>query len=116
MAAARKKSDGSVFIAITSGSAENAKTGESAVFVRGRTRVRQGHWLLKQVPDAFEAVEEHVHYDVEAATAAPGVKRGSSPAKKPAAAKKAEPKAAAAKGDEGKPEVEQATAAPGEKR
>lgn len=40
----------------------------------GVTRVRAGHQLLKGREDLFEPLK--VHYDVEAATAAPGETRG----------------------------------------
>lgn len=63
-----------IFVAIESGSCE--VKGETYVFVRGQTRIRAGHPLLKAVPDYFKPVEENVHYDVEAAVAAPGQKRG----------------------------------------
>lgn len=63
-----------VFVATESGSCE--VKGETFVFVRNVTRVRAGHPLLKAVPDYFRPVEERIHYDVEAATAAPGEKRG----------------------------------------
>jgi hypothetical protein len=81
-----------IFVATTSGASENKKTGESAVFVKGITRVREGHWLLKQVPYAFEPADEHVHYDIEQATAAPGEKRAAKPAK-PEPVEKPEPAA-----------------------
>lgn len=66
------KSD--VYIATQSGVAEI--DGETCVFVRGKTRVRAGHALLLAVPDYFEPAGEHVHYDVEDASAEPGKKRG----------------------------------------
>ena len=36
-------------------------------------RVREGHWLLEKFPHLFAPIR--VHYDVEAATAAPGETR-----------------------------------------
>lgn len=59
MPAAKKA--GAVYVATTSGSTDIK--GETYVFVRGQTRVREGHALLKAVPDYFEPVEEHVHYE-----------------------------------------------------
>lgn len=63
-----------IFVASQSGSAD--VDGETMVFVRGVTRVREGHALLAAVPDYFVPVDEEIHYDVERATAAPGEKRG----------------------------------------
>jgi hypothetical protein len=71
--AAHKKT-GAVYVAIDSGSCEIK--GENFSFTKGTTLVRDGHALLKAVPEAFELVSDHVHYDVEQATAAPGEKRG----------------------------------------
>ena len=62
-----------VYIATESGSAE--VDGETYIFTRGQTRVREGHPLLDAVRDYFEPVGDHIHYDVEQATAAPGEKR-----------------------------------------
>lgn len=70
----KPRGGGAVFVAKESGSTEIK--GESYVFVKGVTRVREGHPILKTCPEYFEPVEEHVHYDVEKATAAPGEKRG----------------------------------------
>lgn len=67
------KSD-QVYVARESGAAN--VDGEDLVFVKGVTRVRGGHPLLKAVPDYFEPVDEAVHYEVEQATKAPGEKRG----------------------------------------
>ncbi len=73
---ARKKATGQVYVAIDSGSAEG-KDGTPYTFTRGVTRVAEGHELLKLAGNSFAPVEENVHYgDVEAATAAPGQKRG----------------------------------------
>jgi hypothetical protein len=69
-----RKTGGAVYVAIDSGSCEIK--GENFSFTKGTTLVREGHALLKAVPDAFELVSDHVHYDVEQATAAPGEKRG----------------------------------------
>lgn len=71
---ASKKNGGAVYVAIDSGSAEIK--GETFVFSKGTTLVREGHPLLKAVGYAFEPASDHVHYDVEQATAAPGEKRG----------------------------------------
>jgi hypothetical protein len=51
-----------VFVATQSGSAQGKK-GDSYVFIKGVTRVRAGHELLKLVPDYFEPADDHVHYD-----------------------------------------------------
>lgn len=66
------KSD--VFVATESGSTE--VKGETYVYVKNVTRVRAGHPLLKAVPTYFRPVEDRIHYDVEAASAAPGEQRG----------------------------------------
>lgn len=50
--------------------------GVSQVIHAGLTRVREGHSLLKAFPDYFAPVDTSVDYDVEQATAEPGVKRG----------------------------------------
>jgi hypothetical protein len=69
------KNAGTVYVAIETGSAEI--NGETFPFVRGITRVREGHPLLKGGRmQFFVPAEEHVHYEWEAATAAPGEKRG----------------------------------------
>jgi len=72
MAAPRSKGD--VFVANTSGSAE--VNGQVLTFTKGITRVRAGHPLLKGRESLFDPIDDHVHYDVEQATAAPGEKRG----------------------------------------
>lgn len=60
-----------IYVARESGSA--TYKGEDAIFVKGVTRVAEGHWLLKRVAYAFEPVEDHVHFGgVERATANPG--------------------------------------------
>jgi hypothetical protein len=63
-----------VYVATQSGCCEIK--GELFVFVKGVTRVRGGHGLLKACPDYFEAADEHVHHEIEQATKAPGEKRG----------------------------------------
>lgn len=68
------KTEGRVFIATDSGSAQ-APDGETFVFVRGVTRVREGHRLLKVAGHYFEPISDHVQYEVEQATKAPGEKR-----------------------------------------
>jgi hypothetical protein len=47
--------------------------GVAMSFVKDHTRVREGHPVLAKYPHLFEPM--YVHYDVEAATAAPGEKR-----------------------------------------
>ena len=49
---------------------------EVFVIYAGRTRVREGHPLLKQHPSFFEPSDAHVDYEWEVATKAPGEKRG----------------------------------------
>lgn len=67
-------SDNDIFIAKESGSAEIA--GQPYNFVKGVTRVRAGHPLLKACPDYFEQADTSIHYDLEKATAGPGEDRG----------------------------------------
>lgn len=67
------KSKGDIYVAIESGTVEIK--GQSYPFTKGITRVRAGHVLLKDHGVFFEPISEHVHYDVEQATAAPGKKR-----------------------------------------
>lgn len=74
MATARKKTTGAVYIAIESGFAD--VNGEPVMFTKNRTRVREGHPLLKQCPTMFRPVDELVDLEVEQATAAPGELRG----------------------------------------
>ncbi len=50
--------------------------GVPQTFRRGVTRVREGHPILKGREHYFRLADESVHYEVEAATAAPGEKRG----------------------------------------
>lgn len=69
-----KKSRGEIFVANTTGDA--TYKGETAHFARGRTRVRAGHWLVREYPMFFDPIGDEVHFDVEQATAAPGEKRG----------------------------------------
>jgi len=68
-----RRTDPQVFVATQSGSAE--VDGENMTFVKGVTRVRKGHRLLEQLPSFFEAADEHLNYEEEAADAGPGVKR-----------------------------------------
>lgn len=68
------KKTGAVYIATASGSAE--VKGETMPFVRGVTRVREGHALLKAVPDYFEPVEDHIHYEHGASAKADTETRG----------------------------------------
>lgn len=69
-----RKPRGDVFIAKTTGDA--TYKGETLHFISGVTRVRAGHWLVTRYGAFFEPLGDHVHYDVESATAAPGEKRG----------------------------------------
>lgn len=52
----------------------NLKDGTQVTVVAGRTRVREGHELLKGREMMFEPLV--VDYEIEQATAAPGEKRG----------------------------------------
>lgn len=61
------------YIAVQSGVCEI--DGEAFVVVKGATLIREGHPLLKSVPDYFEPVTDHLHHEIEAATAAPGESR-----------------------------------------
>jgi hypothetical protein len=63
---------------------------------KGKTRVREGHQLLADNPQYYELAGEHVHFDVEQATAAPGEKRGASEREK--ADEKADEKSSASHG------------------
>jgi hypothetical protein len=74
MAAARKTaSGGDMYVARQSFSVDGPDG--AAVSVHGGiTRVRAGHWLLEGREAMFELLT--AHYDVEAATAAPGETRG----------------------------------------
>jgi hypothetical protein len=65
-------SDG-VFVATESFSTEI--DGESIVVQRDKTRVREGHPILKACPDYFKPLEDGITFEVERATAAPGEKR-----------------------------------------
>lgn len=65
---------GAVYVATDSGSAN--VDGHEIIFTKGVTRVRQGHPLLKGRSSLFAKVDDVVHYEWEAATAAPGEKRG----------------------------------------
>lgn len=91
-----------IYIATESGSAD--VKGETFVFVKGQTRVRAGHPLLKAVPDYFTPVETTVTYEHGQAKTAADAKRHEENLA-------AEAALAAAAGD-----VEAATAGPGEKR
>lgn len=74
MAAARKTTTdgGEIFVAKQSFTTE--LDGAPISVFGGVTRVRAGHPLLKGREELFEPLK--VHYDVEAATAAPGETRG----------------------------------------
>ena len=57
--------------------ATNTFVTETGTITAGITRVREGHPLLKTYPDWFRLADDlAVHYEVEAATAAPGELRG----------------------------------------
>jgi hypothetical protein len=45
-------------------------------WVRKDELVREGHWVLSRMPDAFEMASGTKRLEVEDATAEPGVKRG----------------------------------------
>lgn len=62
-----------IFVATESFSTEI--DGEIFVCHRNKTRVREGHPLLKANPDYFKSAGEGVTFEVENATAAPGEKR-----------------------------------------
>lgn len=70
---ARGKSEPQVYVAKESGSAE--VDGDVITFVKGQTRIRAGHAILKQLPNFFEPADEHLNYEVEDASAGPDVKR-----------------------------------------
>lgn len=63
---------GEILVAIESFSKSYA--GSDHHFTAGQTRVRSGHPILRGVEHLFKPVE--AHYEVEAATAAPGERRG----------------------------------------
>lgn len=67
------KSAGQIFVAKDSGVASVEGYGE-IVFVKGVTRIREGHPILKQLAPYFEPLT--VQYDIEDTTAEPGTKRG----------------------------------------
>jgi hypothetical protein len=50
--------------------------GKPLTVVKGVTRVRAGHPMLKVYGAYFTPADTKVHYDVEQTTAAPGEKRG----------------------------------------
>lgn len=65
--------DDPVLIAIESFSTEI--NGHPEAIIKGVTRVRASHPLARQNPEYFKPVDDHVHFDVEQATKAPGEKR-----------------------------------------
>jgi hypothetical protein len=61
---------GRIYVATQSGTTE--VNGQTYVFTRGVTRVREGHPLLGAVGNHyFEPVTEHVHYEWETNEAPP---------------------------------------------
>lgn len=70
--------EGKIFVATESGTVDFG--GQYYAFTRGVTRVREGHPLLKVLPDYFKPID--VHYEWETATAEPGEKRGAPPVRK----------------------------------
>lgn len=66
--------DGRIYIATETYSC--VVDGTPQVIHKGVTRVREGHALLAQNPQYYELATDHVHFDVEQATAAPGEQRG----------------------------------------
>lgn len=65
-----------VYVANTSGSSYDRKSGETYTYHRNITRVRGGHPLLRLNPEAFDELDSKIQYDVEQATRAPSEKRG----------------------------------------
>ncbi len=63
-----------VYVATDTGVAEIK--GVPFPFYAGVTRVRGDHPLVKACPLFFEPITDHLHYETESATAAPGEKRG----------------------------------------
>lgn len=72
---------GAIYVANESGSTEIK--GQAYYFTKGVTRVREGHILLKTLPHLFNPIEDHVDYEVEQATKAPGEKRKTTAKAKP---------------------------------
>lgn len=70
--ATRKAAEADIYVANSSGFIR--VDGVVHRYIKGQTRVRAGHPLLRAAPKRFSPLE--VTYDVEAATAAPGEKRG----------------------------------------
>lgn len=64
---------GKVFIATETFSAN--VDGIPILVRRGKTRVREGHELVRCHPQWFEEAGEHVTFEVEQTTAEPGEKR-----------------------------------------
>ena len=64
---------GRIYVARTSGTSE--VDGNSYVYITGVTRVREGHPLLKAVPDYFELVTEQIHHEWEQSDAPRGKAR-----------------------------------------
>ncbi len=59
--------------------------GAGVIVHSGQTRVREGHPMLDTYRQSFKLADEGIHFEtVEQATAAPGERRGSPPAGKPA--------------------------------
>lgn len=65
---------GRIFVATQSFEAK--VDGVPAQVQADRTRVREGHDLLRRFPQYFREIDAHYEVDVEQATAAPGERRG----------------------------------------
>lgn len=74
MAGQRRDPDQEILIATDDG-IWTAPDGRQYPFYKDKTRVRASHPLAKAMPGAFKVIT--AHYDVEAATAAPGERRES---------------------------------------
>lgn len=66
-------------IFIAKDSASVVIDGERYILLKGVTRVREGHDLVRTYPELFQPID--VHYDVEQATKGPGERRGVRPRK-----------------------------------
>lgn len=57
----------------------HVQTKDGAVTIHKGERVREGHPYMKGREELFSLPDTDVMYDIEAATAAPGEKRGAKP-------------------------------------